>query len=57
MHLIYPPLEVGPEYAMGTMESPGQEVDGQSPLEMMGGSTVEQFGCYVAAWNMVEAGA
>ena len=56
VQLLYPPLEVGQEYALGTVEAPGREVVGKSPLELLGGSPLEQVGCCAAAWNMAEAG-
>ena len=37
VQLVYPPLEVGQEYALGTVEVPGREVAGKSPLEILGG--------------------
>ena len=36
--LVHPPLEVGQEYALGTVEAPWREVAGQSLLELLGGS-------------------
>ena len=32
VQLVYPPLYVGNEYALGTVEAPVWEVAGQSPL-------------------------
>ena len=55
VQLVYPPLEVGQDYALRTVEAPGREVDGQSPLELLGGSPLDQVGYCVAAWNMAEA--
>ena len=52
---MYPPLEVGHKYALGTVEAPWWEVSGRSPLELLGGSPLEQVGCSVATWNMVES--
>ena len=54
VHLVYPPLEVGQEYSLGTLEAPGWEVAGRSPLELLGGYSLEHVRCCVAAWNMVE---
>ena len=56
LQLLYPPLEVGQEYILGNVEAPGREFSGRSPLEMLGGSPLDQVGCCVAAWNMAEAG-
>ena len=55
VQLVYPPLEVWQEYSLGKVEAPGREVAGQSPLKLLGGSSLEQVGCCVAAWNMLEA--
>ena len=55
VQLVYPPLEVGHKYALGTVEAPWWEVSGRSPLELLGGSPLEQVGCSVATWNMVES--
>ena len=57
VQLVYPPLEVGQEYAMGMVEAPGWEVDGRSPLELLGDSPLDQVGCCLAACNMAETGA
>ena len=57
VHLVYPPLKVGDEYALGTAEAPGREVARQSPMEMLGGSTLAQVWRCVAAWNMEDASA
>ena len=56
VHLVYPPLEVGQEYAVKMVEALGREVADRSPLEMLGDSLLEQVGCCAASWNMAEAG-
>ena len=45
VQLVYTPLEVGHEYALVTVEAPEREVSGKSPLELLGGSPLEQVGC------------
>ena len=57
VQLVYLPLEVGKEYALGTVEAPGREVAGQSPLDLLGVSSLYQVGCCVATCNMAEASA
>ena len=55
VQIVYPPLEVWKDYSLGTVEAPEREVAGRSPLKLLVGSSLEQVGCCVAAWNMVEA--
>ena len=43
VQLVYQPLEVGQEYALGTVEAPGQEVARRSPLELLGGAGEGNF--------------
>ena len=54
MLLVYPPLEVGPYYALGEVEVLWQDLSGQSPLDLLGGSPLEQDVCYIAPWKMAE---
>ena len=51
------PLEVEQKYALGMVEAPWREVYGQSPLELMWGSPLEQVGCSISPWNMAESAA
>ena len=44
VQLVYPPLEVGQEYVLATVESPWREVIGRSTLELLGGSPMDKFG-------------
>ena len=44
VQLVYPPLEVGQEYVLATVESPWQEVIGRSTLELLGGYPLDKFG-------------
>ena len=53
--LVYPPLEVGPKYALGAVEALWREVSWRSPFELLGGSLFNQVRCCVVAFNMVEA--
>ena len=53
--MVYPPLKVGQECALGKVEAPGWEVAGRLPLELLGGYPLEKVGCCVAAWNMAGA--
>ena len=55
VQIVYPPLEVWQEYSLGTVEAPGREVAGQSPLDLLGVSSLYQVGFCVVAWNVVEA--
>ena len=49
VQLVHPPLEVGQEYSLGTVEAPWWDVSGRSPLEILGVSPLDQVGCSVAA--------
>ena len=55
VQLVYPPMELGQDYALGTVEVPGREVAGRSPLELLGGFPFEQVWCCVAARKMAKA--
>ena len=57
VQLVYPPLDVGQKYALGTVEAPWRKVSGQSPLKILGGSPLDQVGCSVTPWNMAESAA
>ena len=52
MLLVYPPLEVGPKYALGAVEVLWQELSGQAPLDLLGGSPLDKDGCSIAPWKM-----
>ena len=55
--LVYPPLDIGHKYVLGTVEAPWRGVSGRSPLELLGGSPLEQVGCSVTPCNMEELAA
>ena len=57
VQFVYPHLEVGQDYTLGTVEAPWQEVAGRSPLELLGGSPLDQVWCSVVSLNMTESAA
>ena len=57
VQLVYPPLEVWKECALGAVVAPWQEVAGRSPLELLGGSPLAQVGCSIASQSMAESAA
>ena len=55
--LVYPHLEVGTKYELGAVEALWQEVSGRSPLELLGASPLDQFGCSFAPQKIAELAA